>query len=100
MINFAKENIKKNFVMRGKNQKISKVKLSLNDLVLLRVRHLSNAIDKETKKFFHLYEGPYRISQEVGENAFCLVDPNDDTKEKGIYNRYNLKKYKSSELEV
>lgn len=55
IITLAKENLKKNFEKRLKNQKVvSKVVLNKNDLVMLRVRHLSNALDKVTKKFFHL----------------------------------------------
>ena len=43
-----------NFEKRKKNQKISKIELAIGNRVLLRVRHLSNALDKTTKKFFHL----------------------------------------------
>ena len=42
---------------------------------------MSNAIDKTTKKFFHLYEGPYAISRRVGNNAFVLVNISDGRKE-------------------
>ena len=94
LITFARENIIKNFEMRKKQQKISNIELRVNDLVLLRVRHLSNALDKVTKKFFNLYEGPYRISKVVGKNAFVLVDKDDPLKEKVVYNRVNLKKYR------
>ena len=78
---------------RSKNKKISKVILKEGDYVLLRVRHLSNALDKVTKKFFHLFEGPYVINRVIGINAFALCDINDSTKEIGIYNRTNLRKY-------
>ena len=93
LITFARKNIKKNFARRSKNQKISKVILKEGDYVLLRVRHLSNALDKVTKKFFHLFEGPYVINRVIGINAFALCDINDSTKEIGIYNRTNLRKY-------
>ena len=62
IITLALENIRKNFENRSKNQKVSSVKLAVGDLVLLRVKHLSNALDKVTKKFFHLFEGPYQIT--------------------------------------
>ena len=67
--------------------------LKVGDLVLLRVRHFSNAIDKVTKKFFHLFEGPYQIEKEMGQNAFALVNPHDNNADKGVYNRANLRKY-------
>ena len=91
LITFARKNIESGFVTRTKNQKVSKVILKVGDLVLLRVRHLSNALDRVTKKFFHLFEGPYVISKVIGQNAFLLNDPNDFNKEVGTYNRANLR---------
>lgn len=94
IITLARENLMKNFKKRKKQQRsVSKVKLELKDLVLLRVRHLSNALDKVIQKFFHLFEGPYRIIQKIGENAFVLADPEDESKKIGTYNRLNLRKY-------
>ena len=60
---------------------------------MLRTRHLSNALDKVIKKFFHLFEGPYEIIRQVGENVFVLADPKDNMRELGTYNRLNLRKY-------
>ena len=54
LITLARESMEKNYQYRKKNQKLSRVVLNVGDLVLLRVRHLSNAIDKVTRKFFHL----------------------------------------------
>lgn len=52
IVTLARENIKKNFSRRLKNQKVvSKVKLAVNDLVMMRVRHLSNALDKVFSPF-------------------------------------------------
>lgn len=94
MITLARENMRKSFEQRKKSQKPgSKVILSVGDKVLLRVRHLSNALDKVIKKFFHLFEGPYEITQRIGENAFILADPKDGMREVGTYNRLNLRKY-------
>lgn len=94
VITLARENMNRNFSRRLKNQKVvSKVKLNIGDLVMLRVRHLSNAIDKVTHKFFHLYEGPYKISKVIGENAFELISPENPSEIKGTYNRLNLRKY-------
>ena len=96
LITFAKENIWKNFERRKKNQKVSKIELAVGDRVLLRVRHLSNALDKTTKKFFHLYEGPYTISKSIGKNAYGLMDSTLGN-EIGTYNKMNLRKYVEDE---
>lgn len=87
LITLARENLKRNSENRRKQQgAISKVVLGVNDLVLLRVRHLSNALDRVTKKFFHLFEGPYKIVRCVGNNALVLANPQDPQKEIGVYN--------------
>ena len=75
MIVLARENILKHFNKRKKGNEFSKVILAVNYLLLLRVRHLSNAPDKVSKKFFHLYEEPYRIIKSIVENAFLLANP-------------------------
>ena len=94
LITMARENMRRNFENRKKTQKhISRVQLGVGDLVLLRVSHLSNALDRMIKKFFHLFEGPYMIIRVIGENAFVLVDPRDNKREIGTYNRSNLRKY-------
>ena len=95
VLTLAKENLLKNFRKRKNQQKsITKIKLNVGDLVLLRVRHLSNALDKTTRKFFHLFEGPYKISKMLNNsNSFVLVEVNNENVEKGIYNQKNLRKY-------
>lgn len=94
LITLARENMLKNYERRKSQQKkITRIILEEGDLVLLRVRHLSNALDKVIKKFFHLFEGPYRIQRRIGENAFLLVDKDNHDKEIGVYNRLNLRKY-------
>ena len=86
--------MKKSFEYRKRSQnQISKVDLAVGDLVLLRVRHLSDALDRVIKKFFHLFEGPYQIIRKIGENGFLLGDPEKNMKECGTYNRLNLRKY-------
>lgn len=93
-IKHANENLQKAFDSRCKAQRsISKVVLSVGDEVLLRVPHLSDALQKQISKFFHIYEGPYKIARKVGENAYHLVMVDDETIEKGTYNRFNLRKY-------
>lgn len=77
-----------------------KVKLSVGDLVLLRVRHLSNAFDKVLDHFFHLFEHLYKIIQYIDENAFLFVDYQNEQKKIGIYNRRNLRIYYSNKDNV
>ena len=59
IISLAKDNTENSFRMRKQGRKVSTVRLSLDDAVMHRVRHLSNALDHVTKKFFDIYEGPY-----------------------------------------
>ena len=93
----ANENLQKAFDARCKSQKTSsRVILKVGDLVLLRVPHLSDASQKLIGKFFHVYEGPYRISRIIGSKAYQLVMPDDENRCKGTYNRYNLRKYYQS----
>ena len=92
-VEIANKNLLRSFHERVRAQgKVSKVRLALGDFVLLRVPHLSNKSQKCIYKFFHIYEGPYYIKQIKGENAFLLADI-DTNREKGTYNRLNLKPY-------
>ena len=65
----------------------------MNDLVLLKVPDLSNASQKVISKFFNIYEGPYKITRLIGKNAFEITNPSMPTVIKGVYNRFNLRKY-------
>lgn len=93
LIEMARENLRKNFQYRKRQGAKSKIQLSVGDLVLLRVKHLSHALDRVIGKFFRLFEGPYKIIRKIGENAFALVNPKNEQVEIGIYNRLNLRKY-------
>lgn len=54
-VQIALANLKHNAEKPKKSQKsISKIEFKLDEHVLLRVPHISNAIDKTIKKFFHL----------------------------------------------
>lgn len=88
-----KNNIEKSFVTRTKGQKPSKIIIKEGELVLFRVKHLSNAIDKVIKNSFHLFEGPFRVSKDLGQNAYVLTDPEDPNVVIGTYDRTNLRKY-------
>ena len=90
----ANERLQKAFEQRCATQKsVSKVKLDVGDLVLLRVPHLSNAMQNQINKLFHVYEGPYKIARTAGSNAFELSIPEDINQIKGVYNRLNRKRY-------
>ena len=59
---------------------------------MVRRHDLSNAQEKEIKKFFLLYEGPYEIIEVKMDNAYMLQ--NQVTREiVGTHNATNLKIY-------
>ena len=78
---------------RSRQRSVSNVKLAVGDLVLVSVPHLSNADDRTVSKFFHIFQGPYRISKSFDNNAFELVDRESPSIVKGIYNCANLRRY-------
>lgn len=93
-IDLANERLRKAFDQRSKvTGKKSIIKLKIGDLVLARVPHLSDKSERLIYKFFHLYEGPFRIDKCLGNNAFVLVDMSDSSKIRGTFNRFHLKKY-------
>lgn len=90
----ARERTKKAFDQRLSGQKkVSTVQINVGDLVLLRVPHLSDLSQRVTRKFFHLFEGPYEVKKILNRNAFVLVDSEDVSKVKGTYNRFHLRRY-------
>ena len=93
-LRIANEKLQRAFEQRCASQKsVSKISLKVGDLVLLRVPHLSNAARNEIHKFFHVFEGPYKIIKQNGANAFVLSIPEDTNKIKGVFNRLNLRPY-------
>lgn len=70
-----------------------KTVFQIGDRVLLRSVHISSLIAKESKKFFHIYEGPYVVSAIAGDNAYTLSTYLGV--KKGNFNVINLKKYKT-----
>lgn len=90
----ARERIDKAHKCRLKQQKTkSKITLKEGDLVLLGVPKQSDALKKVTRKFFHLYYGPYRIIKDFQNNAFQLSQVDDESQIIGTYNQVNLKRY-------
>ncbi|KAF4519292.1 hypothetical protein B566_EDAN017922 [Ephemera danica] len=63
--------------------------LQVGDMVLLKCNKLSSAIDKEIKKFFLLFEGPYHVLCVVGPNAY-LIGNLENQQVRGTYNMTNL----------
>lgn len=93
-IMLARSRMRKNFETRARAQGApSRVSLKVGDLVLLRVPKISDAFKRLTRKFFHLYYGPYKIIKDFGNNAYRLVAIENDSRIIGVYNRSSLKKY-------
>ena len=70
------------------------IKYEVGQLVLVKRHDLSSAQDKEIKKFFLLYEGPYEVVEVKMQNAYVLR--NTATQEiVGTQNATNLKLYRS-----
>lgn len=47
---------------------------------------------QKQKNIVSLFEGPYRISKQIGQNSFVLVEQNSNNV-LGTYNRANLRPY-------
>ena len=68
---------------------------NIGQMVLVKRHDLSSAQDKEIKKFFLLYEGPYEVVEIKMQNSYVLQ--NNVTGEiVGMHNGTNLKLYWSS----
>ena len=77
---------------RRHDRNLTPIQYEVGQLVLIKNHDQSSALNKEIKKFFLLYDGPYEVSEEKMENAYVLVDL--QTREiKGTYNVTQLKKY-------
>lgn len=74
--------------------KLSPRQYQPGDLVLLKTHCQSSAFDREIKKFFLLYEGPFEVITEVGKNAYALRHPVSQVV-RGTFNVIHLKPYKS-----
>lgn len=88
----GREKMQRSFDQRVKGKKgVSAIELKVDDLVLLRVPHLADATERVTHKFFHLYQGPFKIMKILNKNAFVLVEPTNEMMIKGTYNRIHLR---------
>nr|CAI5856055.1 unnamed protein product [Callosobruchus analis] len=90
----AKERIRSKAEKRAlkHDKSVKPVVLSAGDKVLVRTHYQSSAIDKMTRKFFLLYEGPYEVIRQVGPNCYELRDALGRISPK--QNIINLKPYK------
>lgn len=63
-------------------------------LILLVSNKISSALNAESKKFFSLYEGPFRIKKVLHNDTFVLENPN-SLEERGIFNISHIKPFYS-----
>lgn len=66
---------------------------NVGNLVLVRSRMKSSKINSEIKKFYEIYEGPYKIIRIAHENAMELATPVTN-KSKGVYNVVDIKHFR------
>jgi len=74
MIKTARERMKKMAIQRKNNMDRGKkfIKYQVNQQVLIREHKLSSTEDKEIRKLFLLYRGPYYV-REVGDNNTIVI---------------------------
>lgn len=59
-----------------KNQGIEHNTLMIRETVLVKTLPVSNLLNKQIAKFFHIYEGPYQVSQQTGMTAMSFLIKN------------------------
>jgi len=77
---------------RRHNQRGAPVIFEIGDRVLVRAHRQSSAVDQCIRKFFLLYEGPYKIIEVKCRNAYVLVDPETNLIQ-GTFNVIFLRQY-------
>lgn len=93
----AKECLLSKAARRAARQKVRTMEFKVGDLVLLRANPVSSAVDRQTKKFFLLYEGPYRIKKKIHNATYVLQRVTDDS-ERGSFHASHLKRYQTSNV--
>lgn len=98
MIQFARKRIRKKACQRNQYHDKNKrfLKYHKGQLILVKEQKLSSAEDKEIKKLFLLYRGPYTIKQ-VNENNTVAIQEGENT---NTYNIKNIKPYVSMGTDV
>lgn len=73
------------------NSQINHKPLPIGSLVLIRSEASSKKDSYKIKKFFHLFEGPYKVDKRKGSDTYLLKHSNGNPR--GIFHRSNLKPY-------
>jgi hypothetical protein len=68
------------------------IRFLVREEVLVRTHRYSSAVDHQIKKFFMLYEGPYKIVGIKNSNAYVVSNPVTD-QVRGTFNIIFLRKY-------
>lgn len=64
----------------------------VGELVLLRANPMSSELEGEIKKFFMIYEGPYKVEKICQDDVYILTHPHHG-KERGRFHVSSLKPY-------
>ncbi|XP_049845071.1 uncharacterized protein LOC126297850 [Schistocerca gregaria] len=91
----ARANIRKRALDRKKRHdaRASPTSFKIGELVLVKTKEKSKKISAETKKFMHVYHGPFRIVSKPHANAYRLEYPK-SKRELGLRNIVDLKEFK------
>ena len=86
--------MKKRAMAREKRRKRGNAEWNpeLNQSVLVKTQPISDAVRGIISKFFHPFQGPYRISKVLGHSAYGLRY--EQGKVRGKFNKKQLKQYK------
>jgi hypothetical protein len=88
---YAKMKLKAEKRNRGKRSGKDKWKPQLNDLVLVKCQHTSDATKGTTGKFHRPYEGPYSVSEIINPNMYEIQD--EKGKLRGLFHLSHMKPY-------
>ena len=75
-----------------KNDQTRHFEFKIGDRVLVKSLNVANAAERNIAKFFHVYEGPYTITQKIGPDTYVLLDV-EANRERGKFHIQNLKLY-------
>lgn len=78
---------------KGRIYSIPANQFKVDDMVLVRIPHISQPTEGKFHKFFHLFKGPYKISRVIAPNAFELQK--EDKRLVGVFNAAHLKPFKT-----
>lgn len=90
----VKENVVKNRKKANENINKNREEISYQkgDLVTVKARNKSDALEGKISKFFDIYYGPFKIKETIGKYSYILEDINNIEKS-GKYNVRDLRKY-------